>query len=67
MQHVRNRMTQLVENLSAVQETQVQSLGWEGPLEKEMATHSSVLAWEILGQRTLADYSPWCHKEPYMT
>ena len=67
MQHVRNRMTQLVENLSAVQETQVQSLGWEGPLEKEMATHSSVLAWEILGQRTLAGYSPWCHKEPYMT
>ena len=67
MQHVRNRMTQLVENLSAVQETQVQSLGWEGPLEKERATHSSVLAWEILGQRTLAGYSPWCHKEPYMT
>ena len=31
-----------------VQETWVQSLGWEGPLEKEMATHSSILAWEIL-------------------
>ena len=30
-----------------MQETQVQSLGWEDPLEKEMATHSSVLAWEI--------------------
>ena len=28
-------------------ETQVQSLGWEGPLEKEMATHSSILAWKI--------------------
>ena len=42
-------MTLLVENLSAVQETQVQSLGWEEPLEKEMATHSSILAWEILG------------------
>ena len=30
-----------------MQETQVQSLGWENPLEKEMATHSSILAWEI--------------------
>ena len=60
-------MTPLVENLSAVQETQVQSLGWEEPLEKEMATHSSILAWEILGQRTLAGYSPWGHKESYTT
>ena len=32
---------------AAVQKTQVQSLGWEDPLEKEMATHSSILAWEI--------------------
>ena len=31
-----------------MQETQVQSLGWEDPLEKEMVTHSSILAWEIL-------------------
>ena len=30
-----------------MQETRVQSLGWEDPLEKEMATHSSILAWEI--------------------
>ena len=60
-------MTPLVENLSAVQETQVQSLGWEEPLEKEMATHSSILAWEILGQRTLAGYSPWGHKGSYTT
>ena len=30
-----------------MQETQVQSLGWEAPLEKEMATHSSILAWKI--------------------
>ena len=35
-------------NLSAMQETRVQSLGWEDPLEKGMATHSSVLAWRIL-------------------
>ena len=36
-----------VKNLPAVQETWVQSLGWEDPLEKGMATHSSVLAWRI--------------------
>ena len=38
---------QLVKNLPAMQETQVQSLGQEDPLEKEMATHSSILAWRI--------------------
>ena len=37
----------MVKNLSAIQETQVQSLGGEDPLEEEMATHSSILAWEI--------------------
>ena len=37
-------MAQLVKHLPATQETQVQSLGWEDPLEKEMATHSSTLA-----------------------
>ena len=37
----------LVKNLPAVQETRVRSLGWEDPLEKEMATHSSILAWKI--------------------
>ena len=41
-------MAQMVKNLPAVQETQVQSLGWEDPLEKEIATHSSKLAWKIL-------------------
>ena len=34
-----------LKNLPTMQETQVQSLGWEDPLEKEMATHSSILAW----------------------
>ena len=38
---------QLVKNLPAVRGTQVGSLGWEDPLEKGMATHSSVLAWRI--------------------
>ena len=37
----------MVENLPAMQETQVQSLGWEDPLEKEMATHFNILAWRI--------------------
>ena len=37
----------MVKNLPTVQETQVRSLGWEDPLEKGMATHSSMLAWRI--------------------
>ena len=41
-------MAQLVKNLPAMEETQVQSLGQEDPLKKEMATHSSILAWEML-------------------
>ena len=36
----------------------VQSLGWEVPQEENMAAHSIILAWRILGQRSLADYSP---------
>ena len=40
-------MAQLVKNLPAVQKTRVQSLGWEDHLEKEMAVHSSALAWRI--------------------
>ena len=40
-------VAQMVKNLPAMQETQVPSLGWEDPLEKEMATHSSILAWRI--------------------
>ena len=40
-------VAQLVKNLPAMQDTEVQSLGREDPLEKEMAIHSSILAWEI--------------------
>ena len=40
-------MAQRVENPPAMQKTKVQSLGWEDPLEKEMAIHSSILAWRI--------------------
>ena len=48
MHHGASLLDQLVKNLPAMQETQVQFLGWEDPLEKEMATHSSILAWRIL-------------------
>ena len=40
-------MAQTVKNLPAMQETEAQSLGWEDPLEKRMATHSSSCAWRI--------------------
>ena len=40
-------MAQTVKNLPAMQETQIQSLDWEDPLEKGMATHSSILAWRF--------------------
>ena len=40
-------VAQMVKNLPAMWETQVRSLGWEDPLEKEMVTHSSILAWRI--------------------
>ena len=40
-------MAQTVKRLSAMQETWVQSLGWEDPLEKEKATHSRILAWRF--------------------
>ena len=49
--------------MQETQETWVQSLGGEDPLEEEMATHSSILAWRIHGQRSLAGYSSWGHKE----
>ena len=51
----------------AMQETWVQSMGWEDPLEKGMDTQSSVLASEIPWKRRLAGYSPWGHEESDMT
>ena len=42
-------MAQTVKRLSVMQETWVQSLGWEDPLEKEMVAHSSILAWRVPG------------------
>ena len=42
-----SQVAQVVKRLSTMQETWVRSLGWENPLEKEMATHSSTIAWKI--------------------
>ena len=56
-------MAQVVKHLPAMQETWVQSLGWEDPLEKEMATHSSTLAWKIPWTGSLVGCSPWGREE----
>ena len=57
-------MAQMVKSLPAMQETGVQSLqSWEDLLEKEMATHSSNLAWKIPWTEEPGRYSPWGHKE----
>ena len=49
-------VSHIVKNLPAMQETWVRSLGGEDPLEKGMATHSSILAWRIHGQMSLLGY-----------
>ena len=56
-------MAQTVKHLSTMRETQVHSLGQEDLLEKEMATHSSILAWKIPWTGSLVGYSPWGRKE----
>ena len=56
-------LAQTVQHLSTMRETRVWSLGQEDPLEKEIATHSSILAWKIHGLRSLVGYSPWGRKE----
>ena len=57
-------VAQMVNNLPAIQETWVQSLGGEDPLEEGMATHSAILTWRIPhGQRSLVGYSLWGCKE----
>ena len=48
-------MAQTVKNLPAIQETGTQSLGWEDPLEKGIATHSSILAWIITWTEELGE------------
>ena len=62
-----NLVAQMVKNLPAMQETRVRSLAWEDPLEKEMATHSSILVWKIPWTEepggSLGSHIPWAHKE----
>ena len=53
--------------MQEMQETWVQSLGWEDPLEEEMAAHSNILAGKSHGQRSLAGYYPKGHKALDMT
>ena len=60
-------VAQTVKHLPAMQETRVRFLGQEDPLEKEMAIHSSTLAWKIPWTRSLIGYSPWGRKESDFT
>ena len=64
---VASLVAQMVKNLPAMQETQVRSLDQEDPLEKGMATHSSVFTWRIQWRNDLVGYSPWSHKESNTT
>ena len=57
-------VAQMVKNLPAMWETRVQSLGWDDPLEKGMATRSRILAWRIpMDRGAWRAYSPWGRKE----
>ena len=56
-------MAQTVKNLPAVQETWVQSLSWEEPLEKEVATQSVILSWEFPWTEESGQLSLWGRKE----
>ena len=60
-------VAQMVKNLPAMRKIQVQSLAKKGPLDKRMATHSSILAWKIPEQRSLVGCNPWGCKESDMT
>ena len=63
-EQVGSLVAQMAKHLAAVQETRVQSLCWEDPLEKEMATHSSTLAWKIAWTEEPGRlHSPWGRKE----
>ncbi|CAN0298612.1 unnamed protein product [Rangifer tarandus platyrhynchus] len=56
-------VAQIIKNPSVMQETWVRSLGWDDPLEKEMATQSSILAWRSPRTEEPGGYSPWACKE----
>ena len=65
--HWNSPVVQLVKNLPAMQETWVQSLGWEDPLENGTLPTLAFWLGEFHGQRSLEGYSPWGHKELDMT
>ena len=56
-------MVHIIKNLPAMQNTSIQSLGWEDPLEKEMLHSPVFLPGKSRGQRSLVSYSPWGRKE----
>ena len=60
-------MAQIVKNLPVMQNPQVQSLGWEDPLEKGMSTHCSIFAWRIPCTEDFKGYSSWGCNESDMT
>ena len=64
--HVSSLVAQVVKNLRAMWETKVQSLGEEDPLEKGMATYSSILAWKIPWTEE-GGYRPWGREESDVT
>ena len=51
-----------MQEMQETQERRIRPSGREDPLEKEMATHSNMLAWEIPWTENLVNYSPWAHK-----
>ena len=57
----------MVKNLPVIREAWVWTLGWEDPLENDMAAHSSTLPGESHGQRSLVGCSPWGRTESYKT
>ena len=65
--HWTSLVAQTVKRLPTMWETRVPSLGWEDPLEKEMANHSSTLAWKIPWRESMVGYSPRGRKESDMT
>ena len=60
-------MVQIVKNLPAIQETQVQSLCWEDPLERGMATHRIILSWEIPWAEEPGGLQDMGSQKPFMT
>ena len=58
-------MAQMVKNMPVMQETWVRSLGQEDPLEKGIATHSSILAWRIPWTEESWQASAWCYRVGY--